>query len=368
MPSSLWLPVSDISIERSPNVILPTLLRNNRQPLSVAVPGIRGIAGNLVSLLWPDAGMELFVGAIGAESSTTGSTPTNSTTLAASADAGATTISTTATFAMNDIVQIDSSPGFPECRKVTAVTGSGPYSLTLDAALSRAHASAAAVSKVVAPFTHTATPTAALPSFSIEKNMNGADIQYGGCLVSKCDLALATNAAVKATYAIVGQQDQVLASPAAPTWPTDTPYSPTGITFTAESVPDTTCHAGTFSLDNMVKAYDTFNGHDYPDLVIPTERKLTMGATLFLQSLSGSTPPNYYAELEGAGAQAVQLAFAQGTDQVTIALPAAVLTKAANPIRLGDLVMQDVEYTAIIGGANNTDLTVTITNGIYQSY
>lgn len=63
-----------------------------------------------------------------------------STTLAAAASAGATTVSSTASVAVGNFVNIDG-----EVRKVTAVSGAGPYTLTLISALSSAHASGAAV-------------------------------------------------------------------------------------------------------------------------------------------------------------------------------------------------------------------------------
>lgn len=63
-----------------------------------------------------------------------------STTLSSAASAGATTISTAATIAIGNMISVDG-----ELRKVTGVTGAGPYTLTLASALSSAHSSGAAV-------------------------------------------------------------------------------------------------------------------------------------------------------------------------------------------------------------------------------
>lgn len=64
-----------------------------------------------------------------------------STTLSSAAAAGATTISATASIGVGNLVLI----GGNATRWVTAVSGSGPYTLTLDSALSAAYASGAAV-------------------------------------------------------------------------------------------------------------------------------------------------------------------------------------------------------------------------------
>lgn len=66
-----------------------------------------------------------------------------STTLSSAASAAATTISTAASIPVGTQIQIDTA-GLAEVRTVSAVSGAGPYTLTV-AALSNAHASGAAV-------------------------------------------------------------------------------------------------------------------------------------------------------------------------------------------------------------------------------
>ncbi len=336
-----------------------------------AIAGIRTIAGNVVAPLFPDAGNSFFAGAIGADGSVTGSTPTSSTTLAASAAAGATTISATATLgAANSIIQIDSNAsGIAECHKIVSVSGAGPYTVTLSEPLLRAHANAAALAIVVAPYTHTINPANTLPSFTIEKNMNGADIQYAGAVVSKLDAKFSTTAEIECTYAFDAQQASVLGSPSTPVFPTDVPFGPTTIVATLGGTADLTVTSADFSLDNGTKVYKTLNGFTYPQFIVGTTRKTSMKISAILQALSGgAVAEGYFADLVGAPTNAISLAVTQGTKTFTISLVAAVLTKYSNPIKLGDLVAVDLEYEALTNGTNNYDVTATIVNGQYLSY
>lgn len=373
LASTMWLLVHDINIEKKPNVILPELFRQNRSPYSEALPGIAAIGGDITAPLFPDAGNSLFCGGIGQDGSVTGSTPTLSTTLSSAVVAGDTTISTTAGgFAPNDIIQVDTTiSGVAECHKVLSISGSGPFIITLAAgeALLRGHASGVAVAKVVAPFTHNPIPANTLPSFTIEKNANGMDIQYAGNIVSKLDLKLGVAADAQVVYSMLGQRDAVLGSPATPVWPTDVAFGPSAVNVSIGGASDLTTSVVDLTVDNGGKPEPTFNGQTYPQFVVPTTRKIVCKATVFLQALAGGAPSaGYYADLVGAPSRAIVLTFTAGTNIITLTLPAAVLTAFTEPIKRGELVMQTLEYTALIGGANNQDIFGTIQNGNYLSY
>lgn len=79
-------------------------------------------------------------------------TGSGTTTLSSPSIVGATTISTALTIAATTKIQIDTGT-LSEVRIVSSVTGSGPFTLTLNAPLSAAHASAAVVKPVTAPYT-----------------------------------------------------------------------------------------------------------------------------------------------------------------------------------------------------------------------
>lgn len=337
-------------------------MRATRAVWQPAVTGIKGIAGPVMCPIYPDAGMALLVGSIGTETGTTGTSPTSSTTLASAAAAGDTTVTLTATFVDTDIIQIGTGAG-AECRKVVGTpTGGGPFVATLDRALHLAHSNGATVAKVVAPFTHTITAADRLPSWTFEKNMDGADIQYAGCIIGKADLNFPNNAECRATYAIVGQQDAVLGSPTAQTWPTDTPFGPTNVAVSLRGAQDYTPASATVTIDNAAKAYATLNGQDYPEIVIATQRKVTAKFTLFLQSLT-----TYYADLTSAAIQAGSIVVTQGTNVLTLTLPSGVITKYSNPIKMGDLVMQDIDYQWLMN-SSGVDISATLVNSNHLNY
>lgn len=268
------------------------MLRGSRQPLSVAVPGIRKVSGTLTAPIFPDAGNELVCGAIGAD----------------------------------------------------VVTGSSPS------------------------FTHTITPANVLHSYSIEKNMNGADIQYSGMIVSKSEFTLANNAEATVQHTFEGQQDAVLGSPGTAAFPADVPFGPTGVALTIGAYNDMTASSVKVTIDNGGKAYPTFNAETYPEIVIGTTRKVTWEIVAFLQSLSGGSPPNYYGELVAAPSIALQAQLTQGTDTFTLSSPAAVLTKYSNPIKLGDVVMVNLTYEAMLDPGTGLDIEAVIVNSQATAY
>jgi hypothetical protein len=81
-------------------------------------------------------------------------TGSGTTTLSSSSIVGATTISTALSIAATTKIQIDVG-NLSEVRIVSSVTGSGPFSLTLNAPLTYAHASAVVVKPIQAPFVDT---------------------------------------------------------------------------------------------------------------------------------------------------------------------------------------------------------------------
>lgn len=78
-------------------------------------------------------------------------TGSGTTTLASTAAAGATTISTNASISNGTRIQI-STDNSAEVRVITNVTGAGPYTLTLNTALLRQHASGQTVRPVTTPY------------------------------------------------------------------------------------------------------------------------------------------------------------------------------------------------------------------------
>jgi hypothetical protein len=81
-------------------------------------------------------------------------TGSGTTTLSSSSTAGATTISTALSIAALTVIQIDTGT-LSEVRTVQSVTGAGPYTLTLNTALTYAHNSSVVVKPITTPYIHT---------------------------------------------------------------------------------------------------------------------------------------------------------------------------------------------------------------------
>lgn len=82
-------------------------------------------------------------------------TGSGTTTLSSSAAAGATTISTVASIAATTVIAIDAGSGtLSEVRTVQSVSGAGPFTLTLNRALSFGHNSAVTVRPITTPYSH----------------------------------------------------------------------------------------------------------------------------------------------------------------------------------------------------------------------
>lgn len=368
--TAFWLPSKSIAVEKAPNPILPEVMHNTRGAYTSVSEGIQKISGPLNFPLYPDDGMVLLAGAMGKESATTGSSPSAATTLSSSAVAGDTVVHAVATFTMNDIVQIGTTiSGIAETRKVSSVSGSGPFDVTLDKALTRGHLSGVAISKVVAPFTHTFDESTDIPSFAVEQNMNGLDIQWGGLVVSQYGVKIPAGGETDVTVTFEGQRSQVLGSPAVPTFSSDAAFMGTGGTLNLGGVDDLTGTNVEININNDAKPYPTLNGQVYPQYVAPGTRKISLKSTVFLQSLSGgAASQGYFADLAGVPLNAGILTLVSGTNQIIFNLPSMTLMKAPIKTPLGVIDMYDLEYTPIDGGTFKQDLRVQVINAIYSSY
>ena len=134
---------------------------------------------------------------LGADTTTAGV----STTLSSAAAAAATTISVAASIAANSYISIDTGT-LQEYRKVTAVSGAGPYTLTLDTALTSAHASSVAV---VATTSHAFKGgTAAPPTYSLTY-FNGYETRgYPGCVLNELGVKIDPKGAISCDSKWVG--------------------------------------------------------------------------------------------------------------------------------------------------------------------
>lgn len=217
----------------------------------------------------------------------------------------------------------------------------------------------------IGPYVHTIASGRPLHSFTVEKNIGGNNIdeQYAGCVVSKAVLKFALNAEPEATYTFEGQRYVVLATATSPTWPTDVPYGPTQTSLSLAGTVDPTVQSIEITIDNAAKAFPAFNGQTYPQYVAGLTRKVSAKVTAILQALNGGAGAafGYFADLTAVPTRAIVATVTDGTNSIALTLPKAVLTKYSDPIKIGDLVMVDLTYEALLD-ATNGDLKMVITN------
>lgn len=140
-----WIPFTKASFEDAFTPIKDTSIRGNDTVMQGLYQGVVHAEWSIDVMAYPDITGHFLRGVIGPDTVTAGV----STTLSAATTAGATTITTAATIAAQSYIQIDTGANL-EYARVTAVSGVGPFTLTVTGAgasggLLFAHASAVAV-------------------------------------------------------------------------------------------------------------------------------------------------------------------------------------------------------------------------------
>ena len=213
-----WAKESVVATYVTPTIYLPFLkadhedvyaelkdesYRNNDSVLQGMYQGPVNATWDIDMLAYPDLTGHFLRSIIGPDTVTAAT----STTLSASSSIGATSISTAASIAANTYVSIDTA-GVQEYAKVTAVSGSGPYSLTVTGAgttggLQFAHSSAAAV---VTTTTHTfkQNPTAAKATYSLTVDDTAGNVLgYTACTASDLQIKIDPKAIVSLNLKMV---------------------------------------------------------------------------------------------------------------------------------------------------------------------
>lgn len=211
--------------------------------------------------------------------------------------------------------------------------------------------------------THTMIPNeAGIPSLTIEKALaNLESLQYAGCLINKAGFKLATNAPAKVDWDIIGQVDAQI-TPSTPTYFPDTPYSLANIAVTKFGVADTNVTMCDFEIDNGVKEVYTFSGQRYSTLNYSGSRKITGKVTTILQSLT-----DYNNALAGTPGNLI-VTMTQGANSCTITMPKIVWGKPSQPLKLGELIYQDLPFTAYYLAGQAFDLQAVVVNSFNSAY
>ncbi|MBT8160989.1 MULTISPECIES: phage tail tube protein [Arthrobacter] len=375
------VPMTGNSLQMDPGLFFPKVQMGQRDLNIFPLYGQQKLSGSVSAPLFPSNGAELVVSAIGMDAApgqgVVGSTPTNSTTMTSSSTAGATTIlvaAVTGYVAGTTIVQIDTNTGTTktsECRKVTTITGTtSPYTLTLDAALTYAHASASAVAAVVAPFTHTISQQNTLPSLTVEKNLGGYDsLQFAGCRINKLALACqSTNQEATVTADLIAQSAAVLDSPSPIAVVNENPF-----VFAEASLSlfgQTVAQAENFSMDIENGIKDTYTyGQAGPKFLTPVTRHISGKADVVFTSLDDATW-GYYTQMANKveGAVAWTLAHPNNGGTWTFNLPAIRLKTYTDAVPMDDVIKSSLAFEARLNLATSTTISATLVNSAYLGY
>lgn len=298
------------------------------------------------------------------------------TTLSAPSVATATTVTvTSATGIVNGtIIQIDTNSvagGFTsEVRKVTNVAST---TLTLDAALTYAHASGAVVTIVVAPFTHTVQDASSLPSFTIEKNVgNFQSLQFAGGRIGKMDVKVPTgNSAADITADITGRSVQVLNTPTAVTTLNENPYvfAEANLVFNNNVRAD--IRNVNISIDNGLKATYTYSNNRGPAFITPVTLHVSGSFEAVWSSFNDATYGDFTQMQNGnLAALNVSLVHATTGSTVTLTINQVVISKFANDIKMEDVILSTMSFEAskpVTGNFLNT-ITATVADSQYLPF
>lgn len=305
------------------------------------------------------------------------STYASTTTLNGSVSANATmvTVTSAAGLAVGNIIQIDintiSGPSTAECRKITNIATN---TLTLDQAVTYAHASGAAVSLVAAPFTHTFVEgPSSLPSLTVEKNLGSyQSLQFAGCRVNKFDLKMPVgNTAAEMTADLMGRAVAILDSPSAISVTNELPFVFTEATLNFYGSLRSDTSNVNIVIENGVKETYTYSGQHGPSFLTPVTLHVNGSVDVVWSSLDDATYGDFTRlDSQTLGALGFQLQHPTLSSTINFVCPQIALNKYTNDVKISDTIMSSMSFEAtrpLSGGAQYT-IQASISNSVYLPY
>lgn len=300
----------------------------------------------------------------------------STTTLSAPSIATATSVTVTSATGITQgtIIQIDTnSPtgGFTsEVRKVTNVAST---TLTLDQALTYAHASGAVVTIVVTPFTHTVLDAATLPSFTIEKNVgNFQSLQFAGTRIGKMDVKVPTgNSPADITADVTGRSVQILTTPSTPSYINENPYVFAEANLVFNGNQRTDIRNVNITIDNGLKPIYTYSGNRGPSFITPVTLHVSGSFEAVWSSFNDPTYGDFSQMQQGnLAALNVTLVHATTNNTVTLTINQVALNKFANDIKMEDVILSTMSFEATkpVTGAFQNTITATVTDTQYLPF
>lgn len=377
-PDSL-LPFSECTISPDPGLFYPEAIIGYRDDYVWPMYGQNKFAGALGGALFPSNGSPLLAASIGSDNQEyygiTGSTPLQSTTLSANSLAGATTITITTVgtdYVVGAIVQVDVNSVIglttSECRKIQSIATN---TLTLDKALTFAHANSAPVSVVSAPFTHTMNTGPSLGSMSVQNRIGVTQAQqWAGTKVNKWALkAQATNTAVDFTADVVAQNVEVNASPTAVGVVDETPFEWVGLTLEYNSLVVDQANNLNFSIDNkLVEDYTFAQSHNVQYLT--ASGLIVTGSFEVIYNSLNDADWGYFDQILAEASAPLSLTFVSGTNTLTFTMPKVNLQHYKDTEKMNGVVMTTLNFECALSleATPISTLQTTLANAQYLPF
>lgn len=378
-----FMPMTGNSLNLDPGLFSPKLMFRHRDANSFALYGQYKNAGTIAGPVWPTNAATLIPGAIGPDAQAgygvTGVAGTGSTTLSVSSAALATsvTVASATGFTVGQVVQVDvnvtSTPTTAECRKITTIVGSV---LTLDVALTYAHASGVAVIGVLSTaeqFTHSIQQAVALSSYTIEKclggpvALGGESLQFAGSRVNKLSINVtATDAEAALSADMVAQSAAVLDAPTNVVVVNEMPYvfSEGSLSLFGQTL--AIANGFTMDIDNKLISTYTFNQSHNLEFLTPGMIEVSGKVDLVWQSFDDATW-GYFTQMlnAGHGVLSFSLAHPANGGTVTFSCPNVYIKSVTEDPKPEDIVMSSLNYVAFLNLATNNTVSATIVNSSY---
>lgn len=378
--ANTFLPMTSNGLEPDPGWFTPHVMQGVRDLQVYNLYGEAKYHGSIGGPLFPSNAMELLVASIGADATAangvTGSTPTSSTTLASPITSGTNTFSLTSAtgYAIGSIIQVDVNnsvgPTTSEVRKIATLVGTNG---TVDSNWGFNHAGGAAVSVVVAPFTHTITQANTLPSLTVEKNLGGfQSLQFAGCRVNKFDLKMPVgDNPADITADLMGQSVLPLTTPTAVTITNELPFVFAEATLTPFGASRSDVSNVSISIENGLKETWTYSGQHGPSFITPVTLHVMGTFDAVWSSLNDSTYGDYTKLVNGTlGSLTFTLAHPSSGGSITITMPQIVYSKYGNDVKIDDIISTALTFEASrpLSGSSQYTIQAQVVNSVYLPY
>lgn len=222
------------------------------------------------------------------------------------------------------------------------------------------------------PYTHALSQANTLASLTVEKNLgNYQSLQFAGCRVNKLSIkAPVGNEPVSIAADFMGQSAAILTSPTAVSVTNEIPYVFAEASLTLDSHARADVTNFSCDIENGVKETYTYSASHGPSFLTPVTVMVSGSFDVVWSSLNDSTYGDY-STMEAGTLGALAISFTHpggGGYSVALNLPQVALTKYANDVKLEDVIMSSVTFSASKNLSSGYTIAATVVNGASTAY